>query len=145
MKVPVVAAAAGRGGTPARAPLVPVSHVSGGRDLWSDPLSRAPDDPESAVWDLLREVLDPELPISLVDLGLIYGVDVQDRTARVKVTFTATACPCMDFIREDIRDRLLLETWLEEVVVEDVWDPPWTSERISAKGREELRRLGVGV
>lgn len=145
MKVPVVAAPAGRGGPPARAPLVPVSHVSGGRDLWSDPLSRAPDDPESAVWDLLREVLDPELPISLVDLGLIYGVDVQDRTARVEVTFTATACPCMDFIREDIRDRLLLETWLEEVVVEDVWNPPWTSERISEKGREELRRLGVGV
>lgn len=122
-----------------------LSHASGGRDLWSDPLPRTPDDPESAVWDLLREVLDPELPISLVDLGLVYGVEVRDRTARVELTFTATACPCMDFIREDIRDRLLRETWLDEVEVEDVWDPPWTTDRISENGREELRRLGVGV
>lgn len=122
-----------------------VSHASGGRDLWSDPLPDPPDDPEAAVTDLLREVLDPELPISVVDLGLIYDVEVRERTARVEVTFTATACPCMEFIREDIRDRLLRETWLEEVEVEDVWDPPWTSDRITEEGRERLRRMGVGV
>lgn len=142
MKVPVVPSPADRGGG---LPAHVVSHASGGRDLWSDPLPDPPDDPEAAVRDLLREVLDPELPISLVDLGLIYGVEVRERTARVKVTFTATACPCMEFIREDIRDRLLRETWLEEVEVEDVWDPPWTSDRITEEGREQLRRLGVGV
>lgn len=142
MKVPVVSAPAARGaGLPAHV----VSHASGGRDLWSDPLREPPDDPETAVKDLLREVLDPELPISLVDLGLIYGVEVRERKARVAVTFTATACPCMEFIREDIRDRLLRERWLEEVEVEDVWDPPWTSDRITDEGRERLRRLGVGV
>lgn len=122
-----------------------VSHASGGRDLWSEPLSRAPAVPRDAAVAALREVLDPELPISLVDLGLIYGVEVAGSTARIELTFTATACPCMEFIREDVRDRLLRETWLDEVVIEEVWDPPWTRERISEKGRAELRRLGVGA
>ena len=51
-------------------------------------------------------MLDPELPISLVDLGLIYGVEIIDGEVRVSLTFTATACPCMEFINEDVRDRL---------------------------------------
>lgn len=122
-----------------------VSHASGGRDLWSDPLPRRPDDPEAAVWNLLREVLDPELPISLVDLGLIYGVAFREGRVEVDLTFTATACPCMEFIREDVRDRLLRERWITEVRIREVWDPPWTRDRISDRGREQLRRLGVGV
>gem|GEM_PF-170192 len=121
------------------------SHASGGRDLWSDPLSRAPEDEEATVRDLLREVLDPELPISLVDLGLIYGIRFRGGRAEVDLTFTATACPCMEFIREDIRDRLLRESWIREVEIREVWDPPWTRDRISDRGRRQLRDLGVGV
>ena len=59
----------------------------------------------AAVWTALREVMDPEFPISLVDLGLIYDVRRRDRTVEIDLTFTATACPCMDFIHEDIRER----------------------------------------
>jgi len=87
------------------------SHLSGGRDQWSPPLADRPTDPESAVWACLREVLDPEIPISLVDLGLIYGVGFDAGIVEIDLTFTATACPCMEFIREDIRDRLLSESW----------------------------------
>ena len=126
-------------------PAAVVSHASGGRDLWSDPLPEPPADPLAATWELLHEVLDPELPISLVDLGLIYGLEVEDGVARIEVTFTATACPCMEFIREDITDRLLQESWLDAVEIEDVWDPPWTTDRITDRGRAELRRLGVGA
>ena len=121
------------------------SHASGGRDLWSDPLPSRPEDPEAAVWDCLREVLDPELPISLVDLGLIYGVTLREGTAHVRLTYTATACPCMEFIRADIRDRLLQEPWIEDVELEEVWDPPWTRDRITDRGRARLRELGVGA
>lgn len=121
------------------------SHASGGRDLWSDPLPEPPSDPEAAVWELLHEVLDPELPISLVDLGLIYGVRLRSGRAEVDLTFTATACPCMEFIREDVRDRLLRESWVQEVEIREVWDPPWTRDRITERGRERLRALGVGV
>ena len=124
---------------------MPASQVSGGRDQWSAPLAQPPDDKRAAVWDLLHEVLDPEIPISLVDLGLIYDVDLMGTDVTVRLTFTATACPCMAFIREDIEDRLLLESWIERVEIEEVWDPPWTNDRISERGREALKRLGVGV
>ena len=126
-------------------PLAVTSHKSGGRDLWSPPLEEAPEDPQAAMLDCLREVLDPEIPISLVDLGLIYGAAMDAGTARIDLTFTATACPCMEFIREDIRDRLLQESWIEAVEIAEVWDPPWTTDRITPRGREILKSLGVGA
>jgi metal-sulfur cluster biosynthetic enzyme len=99
----------------------------------------------AAAWDCLHEVLDPEIPISLVDLGLVYGLTIEGRTATVDLTFTATACPCMAFIRQDLSDRLLLEPWLDEVEIREVWDPPWNTSRITAEGRERLKSLGMGV
>ena len=128
-------------GLPARV----ASHMSGGRDLWSDALPERPADPEAEVWRALGEVLDPELPVSVTDLGLVYGVLVEGERVHVRLTFTATACPCMEFIEEDVRDRLLAEPWIAAVEIEQVWDPPWTSERISPAGRRALRGAGVGA
>ena len=99
----------------------------------------------AALWDALREVQDPEFPISLVDLGLIYDVRKADGVVEVDITFTATACPCMDFIRSDIRERLLQERDVKEVLINDVWDPPWTRERMTEEGRAVLRRFGVAA
>lgn len=144
MRVVLPVAGQGRsatGGLPRRV----TSHASGGRDLWSPPLDAAPDDPMAAAWSALGEVLDPELPVSLVELGLIYGVDVRDGVAEVRLTYTATACPCMEFIREDVTDRLEREPWVREVRLVEVWDPPWTTDRITPDGRARLRRLGVGA
>jgi metal-sulfur cluster biosynthetic enzyme len=121
------------------------SHMSGGRDLWSPPLEAEPEDPLAAAWEALHEVLDPELPVSLVDLGLVYGLDFGDGVAEVKLTFTATACPCMEFIREDVTDRLSRESWVREVHIVEVWDPPWTTDLITEAGRAKLRDLGVGA
>jgi len=121
------------------------SHKSGGRDQWSAPLEAAPADPVAATWDALGEVLDPEIPISLVELGLIYGLEYADGAVRVDLTFTATGCPCMEFIREDIADRLGQEPWIDEVRIEEVWSPPWTTGRISPEGRRKLRTLGVSA
>ena len=108
---------------------------------WDDPPASA----EESVWRALYEVADPEFPISLPDLGLIYGVDVEDGTARIAVTFTASACPCTEFIKWDIRDRLLEEPGISAVEVEVTWDPPWTAERITERGRRALKRAGVAV
>lgn len=95
----------------------------------------------------LYEVADPEFPISLVDLGLVYGVEADEAAGRVvvRLTFTATACPCMDFIEWDVRERLEREPGVEEVEVRVTWDPPWTTERITARGREILARAGVAT
>lgn len=99
----------------------------------------------ASLWKALREVSDPELPISLVDLGLIY--DIRRIGARVEVdcTFTASACPCMSFIREDIRERLLREEDVDTVDINEVWDPPWTVARMTAEGRAVLRGCGVAA
>jgi len=110
-----------------------------------------PADLEESVWRALHEVPDPEFPISLVDLGLVYGVDVLEGKAgagaavRVALTLTATACPCVEFIKWDVRDRLLEEPGVAEVQVQITWDPPWTTERITERGREALRRAGVSI
>lgn len=97
------------------------------------------------LWDALREVMDPEIPISLVDLGLIYDIRAADGVVEVDLTFTATACPCMAFIHFDIQDRLQREAGVREVRVNEVWDPAWTKARISPEGEEMLRQFGVSM
>lgn len=97
------------------------------------------------LWDALREVDDPEIPISLVDLGLVYRVRLEGTAAEVDLTFTATACPCMAFIRQDIEERLLREEGIESVRIHEVWDPPWTRERITPEGRRRLKEMGVSM
>ena len=96
-------------------------------------------------WAALRDVRDPELPISLVDLGLIYDIRAAHERVEVDITFTATACPCMDFIRQDITERLLREPGVREVRIREVWDPPWTSDRMTAEGKAILRGFGVAA
>ncbi len=97
------------------------------------------------VWRALKDVLDPELPISIVDLGLVYDVRVEARKVEVDVTFTAAACPAIDFIRTDKRSRLLEEPTIDVVSINIVWDPPWTKERLNAQAREMLQAFGVSV
>jgi phenylacetate-CoA oxygenase PaaJ subunit len=96
------------------------------------------------VWEALREVHDPEMPISLVDMGMVYDVVVEGRRAKVQLGLTATACPAIEFIREDITRRLRQEGF-NEVEIELVWDPPWTKDRISDEGRLILSTWGIGV
>ena len=108
---------------------------------WSEP----PADAEERVWRALYEVADPEFPISLVDLGLVYGVELDGGHVTVTISLTATACPCVDFIKWDIRERLLEELGIEEVTVNITWDPPWDVSRISERGRRALQRAGVAI
>lgn len=98
-----------------------------------------------SLWAALQDVADPEFPVSVVDMGLIYGLRREGATARVQLTFTAMGCPGMDFIVHDIRARLLKEPGISRVELEIVWDPPWTKNRLTEKGRERLQRLGMAV
>jgi metal-sulfur cluster biosynthetic enzyme len=98
-----------------------------------------------SLWAALQDVSDPEFPVSVVDMGLIYDLRREGETVRVRLTFTAMGCPCMDFIVQDIRERLLKEPDVCAVQMEIVWDPPWTKNRLTEKGRERLQRLGMVV
>jgi metal-sulfur cluster biosynthetic enzyme len=97
------------------------------------------------VWAALRDVQDPEMPVNLVDLGLIYGVETLDGRVRVRLTFTAMGCPATEMIIEDIRERLLGEPGVASVDVDVVWDPPWSAARMTSKGREALIAWGLSV
>jgi phenylacetate-CoA oxygenase PaaJ subunit len=98
------------------------------------------------LWAALREVQDPEMPINLVDLGVIYDIrQGDDGMVEVDLTFTAMGCPASDFILEDVRERLLREPGVNEVRVNVVWDPPWTSARLTEQGREALEEWGLAV
>jgi metal-sulfur cluster biosynthetic enzyme len=97
------------------------------------------------LWAALAEVQDPEMPVNLVDLGLIYGIDERDGVVNVDLTFTAMGCPASEFILEDVRERLLREDGVREVRVKVVWDPPWTSARMTQDGRDALEAWGLAV
>jgi metal-sulfur cluster biosynthetic enzyme len=100
---------------------------------------------EARLWRALRDVEDPEIPISVVGMGLIVSLAYREdeRAVDLELTFTAMGCPAMDFIEDDIRERLLAEPDVEEVRVEVVWDPVWTRSRIREDARETMRGLGI--
>jgi metal-sulfur cluster biosynthetic enzyme len=97
------------------------------------------------LWAALAEVQDPEMPINLVDLGVIYGIVENDGVVEVDLTFTAMGCPASDFILEDVRERLLREEGVREVRINVVWNPPWTVARVTEAGRDALESWGLAV
>ncbi|MDE3091236.1 MAG: metal-sulfur cluster assembly factor [Chloroflexota bacterium] len=97
------------------------------------------------IWRALEEVNDPEFPMSVVDMGLVYNVAREYDCVRVQITFTAMGCPAMDMILDDVRARLLREPGVREVQIEIVWDPPWNKSCLSERGRELLTMWGIAV
>ena len=100
---------------------------------------------EARLWSALREVEDPEIPISVVGMGLIVSLAYREdeRAVDLDLTFTAMGCPATDFIEEDIRARLLAEPDVDDVRIEVVWDPVWTRARIREDARATMRNLGI--
>jgi ring-1,2-phenylacetyl-CoA epoxidase subunit PaaD len=96
---------------------------------------------ETEVWEALAEVPDPEIPVvSVVDLGLVHAVELEDRRLRVELLPTFVGCPALELIRASVAERL---AGLAPVVeVEMTYAVPWTSDRITAEGRRKLRDSG---
>jgi metal-sulfur cluster biosynthetic enzyme len=97
------------------------------------------------LWDALRDGTDPEIPISVVDMGLIVELKEHVGIVDLKLTFTAMGCPAMEFIMDDIRARLLQEPGIREVRIEIVWDPVWSKARLSEEGIEIMRTWGISA
>ena len=96
------------------------------------------------ILEALRDVVDPELGINVVDLGLVYGVTVgEDRQATIDMTLTSAACPLTDVIEDQTRDAL--EGLVADFRINWVWLPPWGPDKITEDGREQLRALGFNV
>ena len=94
--------------------------------------------------EALRDVVDPELGINVVDLGLIYGVTVDSQShAVIDMTLTSAACPLTDVIEDQTRS--VLDDVVDDFVINWVWMPPWGLDKITDDGREMLRALGFNV
>ena len=94
--------------------------------------------------EALRDVVDPELGINVVDLGLVYGVEVDaEKIATVDMTLTSAACPLTDVIEEQTREAL--DGLVTDFRINWVWMPPWGPEHITEDGREQLRALGFNI
>ena len=100
-------------------------------------------DPED-VLEALRDVVDPELGINVVDLGLVYGVTLDDDgSATIDMTLTSAACPLTDVIED--QSAAALEGIVPDFRINWVWLPPWGPDKITEDGREQLRALGFNV
>jgi metal-sulfur cluster biosynthetic enzyme len=96
------------------------------------------------VTEAMKDVIDPELGINVVDLGLIYDMRVDDNEiATLDMTLTSAACPLQDVIEDQTRS--VLKDLVKEVKINWVWLPPWGPNRISDDGREQLRAIGFTV
>ena len=101
---------------------------------------RSPED----IMEAMRDVVDPELGINVVDLGLVYGVTVDDDgTAVLNMTLTSAACPLTDVIEDQTRNAL--SGLVPEYRINWVWMPPWGPDKITDPGREMLRALGFNI
>lgn len=108
-----------------------ISRAEGGEDL------------EKLVWEQLRTCFDPEIPVNIVELGLVYRCQVSSRPEggnRVEIQFTLTApgCGMGEWLKEDIKSKIVNLPGVEEVEVEIVWDPPWNQDMISKEAKIEL-------
>ncbi|MEM2855834.1 MAG: PqqD family peptide modification chaperone [Candidatus Nitrosocaldaceae archaeon] len=89
--------------------------------------------------DALKKCMDPEIPLSVVDLGLIYGIDINERNdVKIKMTMTTRGCPLHDTLVRDVRNALKDLKGLGDVNVEIVWDPPWTPDRMSEEAKAKI-------
>ncbi len=98
------------------------------------------------VLGILHDVYDPEIPLNIADLGLIYDLQVSDEgDVYILMTLTAPGCPVGDLIAQEIQDRVMTLPGVKEVQVDITFDPLWTPDRITEEGREALRAFGFPV
>jgi len=101
---------------------------------------------EEQILEALKVVKDPEIPINVVDLGLIYGVKIHNNgVVDVDMTLTAIGCPVQDMIKADAELAIMRVPGVKGVNVDFVWSPPWTPARMSEEGKKQLRMFGYNV
>ncbi|MFT4922552.1 MAG: metal-sulfur cluster biosynthetic enzyme [Haloarculaceae archaeon] len=102
---------------------------------------------ERRVWAALYGVEDPEMPVSIVDLGLVYGVTVDGDAGRaaVEMTLTYTGCPARDMLLNDVEQAVAAVDGIEDAEVVLVWSPGWTVDMVTEQGKESLREFGLSV
>lgn len=97
---------------------------------------------ETQVIEALKTCYDPEVPVNIYDLGLVYGIEIEGGRVQIRMTLTSAHCPAARSIPAQVTDKVRAIPGVEEAQVELVWDPPWDRTRITPAGRE---RLGIRI
>lgn len=96
--------------------------------------------------EALKVVRDPEIPVNVVDLGLIYNVDINDEgEVAIDMTLTSMGCPVQDMIQADAELACMKVEGVKKVTVEFVWSPPWSPEKMSDDGKKQMRMFGFNI
>lgn len=100
---------------------------------------------ESTAWSVLDEIEDPHLPISLVEMAMIYDVTINEGEAIIDMTFPCLGCPAYDMIQDDIHEGLQSLDAVENVRINMVWEPVWSKDLLTPEVRSKLQEFGVGI
>lgn len=100
---------------------------------------------ERELWDALDEIPDPHIPVSLVDMAMIYDVRVDGGDVTVEMTYPCLGCPAYDMIQNDVESCLRVIDGVDDVSVEVVWEPSWSKDMLTPKARRELTEAGIGL
>lgn len=100
---------------------------------------------EADLWDAIDGIPDPHIPVSLVEMGMIYDVTETEGRVDVEMTFPCMGCPAYDMIRNDIRSCLLTFPSVDSVDISVVWEPVWSKDMLSQDVRRELRDSGISL
>ena len=101
---------------------------------------------QAQILEALKVVKDPEIPVNMVDLGLIYGIDVTPAgNVEITMTLTSVGCPVQDLIRSDAEMAVMRLDGINQVEVEFVWSPPWAPDKMSDDGKRQMRMFGFNV
>lgn len=98
---------------------------------------------ERDIWSALYQVEDPEMPISVVDLGLIYGLELDDGEATIDMTLTYSGCPARELILEDVEQAAESVSGVDKADVRLVWSPDWSMDLVTEQGKDALRDFGI--
>ena len=97
---------------------------------------------EEEVWEALKVVTDPEIGVDVVNLGLVYGIDVNDSHVKVRMTLTSMGCPATGLIEFQAKEAVGTVDGVDSVDVEFTFDPPWSPDRMTEEGRDMLQAMG---
>jgi metal-sulfur cluster biosynthetic enzyme len=100
---------------------------------------------ECELWEAADQVPDPHIPVSLVEMGMIYNIDIDGGAVTVEMSFPCMGCPAYDMLLDDVRNALCTVDSVEEVEIEVVWEPTWSKEMLTSEVREKIRESGISL
>ena len=100
---------------------------------------------ERRYWELIDEIPDPHIPVSLVEMGMIYDIEADGSDVTVEMTFPCMGCPAYDMIQGDIEGMLKVEEDVDSVDIDIVWDPVWSKDMLTPEVREKMREAGISL